>query len=476
MIYRVILILSLATFSTFLRAEGASDDAVRLLEFTPKHKTVMLGKGHLDGLKPTHKGYLVIEDDGEYINLGRGEAVKVFAGYSVWSMENPISYPLKKDQIIYLRNQTEFYGHMPKLKVSRKRVIGDRISPDTQLTKHEEQFVVNQEIEGRPAAFPEKRVLIDQEEWRYREDENGRVENIPHASKKNVKDEAFKDKFQSKRYADLVDGENEQMREDPVDMDHLHKAKKTGSEASTYTEMNESKYQRDLRAQESLKEKKRKGLGWSDEMSDEELQSFIARNGIDFEMRRRLHLMNKRYSMEATFSFGFKLNNSTQTNYAGGNSGMNSDFGLGLEYFLGSRYQLLDHFSLEADVRKGSNEVFFVNSNASLSEFTYGMSAYWYPFMMPGTVGHNLFFVGAGARRGTVQANDSIVTADYSTVVLPVFSAGVRYHFDNQFGLRLLTSMETFNLSLVSQSTGGQLPVNTSYSNLKVVGGLSYYF
>ena len=114
-------------------------------------------------------------------------------------------------------------------------------------------------------------------------------------------------------------------------------------------------------------------------------------------------------------------------------------------------------------------------ANASLNEFTYGLNTYWYPFNLPGTIFKNLFFVGLGIRQGTVAAETTLDSSSYSALVLPVISTGIRYHFDNQIGLRLLANMETFNLSQTSQ-TSGQFPASTSYTNMKVVGGFSYYF
>jgi hypothetical protein len=475
MIYRVTLLFALALSSSSIFAEGASDDAVRLLEFTPKHKTLILGKGHLDGLAPTHKGYLVMEDDGKFINLGRGEAVKVFAGYSVWSMEKPIDYRLEKNQIIYLRNQTEFYSHMPVLDVKRRKVIGERIDLDNLLSKDDDLYLENQEIDGKPEASPARRIVKDQADWNYRENEANEAEYVSHTTETNISNEEFKEKFETKRYADLVDGQNEEMTEDPVNLDKIHSPKITGSRQSTYSDINESRYQRDVRAQEALKEKRRKGLAWSDEMSDAELASFIKKNGIDYELKRRDYFMNKRHNMEFTLSLGFKLNNSTEISSPQAKNTINNDIALGLEYFLGAHSYYLDHFSVEGDLRRGSNQVYMTTANASLNEFTYGLNTYWYPFNLPGTIFKNLFFVGLGIRQGTVAAETTLDSSSYSALVLPVISTGIRYHFDNQIGLRLLANMETFNLSQTSQ-TSGQFPASTSYTNMKVVGGFSYYF
>ncbi len=214
-----------------------------------------------------------------------------------------------------------------------------------------------------------------------------------------------------------------------------------------------------------------------DEMSNEELQRFVKNNGIAFEVKRREYLMNKRFNMEFTFSFGFKINNTTQSDSIGGNKGMNRDSTFGLEYFLGSKYEKLDNFSIEIDLRKGINETYLNSKNASLSEFTYGLSSFWYPFNLPATIEKNVFFVGLGLRRGSVNAETTLENANYSIAVFPILHSGIRYNFKNQWGIRILGSLESNQLTIVDPNAqSSEFPRELIFSNFKIVGGLSYYF
>lgn len=434
----------------------------------------MINLGHLDKLAPGHKGYFLTKDKDDYINLGSGEAIKVFANYSIWSMHEPIDYDLKVNQELVFEDQTNFDSLAPQMNIKRKKLIGEL---QHKLTKRDNQFIPSQKVEQPAKGTPNTRILVDRGEWTYRDNERGEAELVAKDTIVNVDNKTFDKKFKDKRYSDLVNGVAKKQTEAPIDLDNLHKTKAVSSKESTYNQRLEDRYERERRAEETLADKNAKGMDWSQDMSDAELTNFMKKTGIDYEIKRREHFMHNRHTMEFTTSLGFKLNDSTQANSTGAQGGMNNEFAFALEYFLSSKFMQIERFTVEADIRKGKNEAFMGSTNATLSEFSYGLNAYWYPFKRPTALETNIFFLGLGARRGSVSADNTVQSLNYTALVLPVISAGVRYHFENQFGLRLITSMETFNLSTSETlESSSSLPTSTSYSNLKISGGVSYYF
>lgn len=473
-----------ALFFVVLSLSGrASDDVVRVLAKTNATNTLVVNKGLLDGLRAQNKGhFILIDKDQKQLDLGQAEAVKVFNGYSIWQLKKIPEKEILENQQLILREMGAFFNHQPELPVSRRKVIGARKNSENTLTKNSERFEKGLTLEELDQNDPVEKILVEQSEWAHRESYDGEKQAVPQEIKPNlseVTDEDFKDAYKAKRFDDLVKGEVTEQNVNPIKPEQLERTSKyIGTDESTYKALADDRYQRKVRAQAEITKQEKKGASWSDDMSDRELINFVKKNGIAHEEERRLYLMHKQYTMEATLSFGYKINDSSTTADTTTTNQMTRDFSMALEYFLGSRYQTFDHFSVEGDFRKGESIAAAGTQNARVSSTTLGATALWYPFTFPTELAKNLFFVGVGFKKGNAELATSRSSQAYSVTIFPVLTAGIRYHFEKGFGLRLMTSMESLSLtpSDPTLQTVDTLPSTVSFYDMKIIGGISYYF
>lgn len=458
----------------------ADDNVVRLLAKTNSTSTLVVNKGLLDGLRPQDRGsFIMLLKDDKELNLGSAEAVKVFNGYSVWALKNRPAVEIAENQKLILREMGAFYNHKPEPKVRRQRIIGPRRNVENSLTKNSSRFEKGLTVEESNAQEAVEKVLLDKSEWAERESYNDEKQAVPHEISPNISSEEFKQGLKEKRFDDVVQGGVTEQNTNPVQVERLFRLDKLmSSDESTYHALIDDRYQRKVRAEEAVIQQEKKGQAWSDDMSDRELINFVQKNGIAHEQERRLYLMHKQYSMEATLAMGFKINDSSTTADTTTTNELTRDFGMALEYFLGTRYQKFDHFSLEGEYRKAESIAAAGTYNARVNSTTLGASAYWYPFTFPTELAKNLFFVGLGFKKGSSQLTTARVSQAYAVTVFPVVSAGIRYHFEKGFGLRLMTSMESLSLTPKDPTlqTVDTLPSTVSFYDMKIIGGISYYF
>lgn len=473
-------------------AQGG-DDVVRVLSRTSSTNTLVVNKGLLDGVRAQSKAHFILLNENQdekdekdkipkQLDLGQAEAVKVFNGYSIWQLKQHPQVEIQENQKLILREFGTFYTRQPDLKVRRQRVMGDRRNVENSLSKKSDRFEKGLSLEEWDEADPVDKVLLEQHEWAERESYDGEKQAVPHEIKPNlseVTDEDFKDAYKGKRFGDLVKGEVKENNTNPIDRDQLYRNNKfIGTGETTYKALADDRYQRKLRADAAITQQEKKGPSWSDDMSDRELINFVKKNGVAHEEERRLYLMNKQYTMEATVSLGYKINDSTTTADTTTSSQLTRDLAVGLEYFLGTRYKKLDHFSIEGEFRRGQAIAAAGTYNATVTSTTFGANAFWYPFTYPTELEKNLVFLGLGFKKGNASLATSRSSQDYSVTVFPVFEAGIRYHFANNIGLRLMSSLESFNLTPVDSTvaTVDTLPNTVSFYDMKIIGGVSYYF
>lgn len=448
----------------------AIDDSTKILEISSTNKTLKINRGHLDNLKPGSRATLMLESNGQWINLGIGEAIKVYNGYSYWSMREPITVQIQANQPILLRESLEFWGGLKTPEISRKTIIGKRKKTEDYLTRHEDEYLVQSEVAPQKEERADKKTLLEYKNQIKRENEQNEIELVPGKTQKNVSNEKFTEKFKEKREQDFYEAELSDLEK--LDLEEIHAPKNYSGSESEKNKIIAKEQKEKIKLIVENKTKQR--ADWSDDLSDEELVNFIRRNGVDFEEKRRISLMSKKYTMELTASLGFKLNDSNDPNQGQAATTTKRDFGMGLEYYLSTHFDKLRKFSLEADYKSGNDSARVGSTNNAINSTTFGLNAFFYPFHYPALVNRNLFFIGTGYRRGSANLENSLGTSAYAVTVMPIMHVGFRYHFENQFGMRVIGSFETFNLS--NQSLNSENTNTATYQALKLGVGISYYF
>ncbi len=220
------------------------------------------------------------------------------------------------------------------------------------------------------------------------------------------------------------------------------------------------------------------GEAWSDEYSDEDLAQIIYEKGILDEQERRQLVISRRHSYELFLNTGMNFVNNETPADPSNSQQYKVSLGASLEYNLAKRYSFLESFTSEVEMRVSNDGYAIVDTNAKSFEFSFAGSLNWYPYLPPNSVEQNLFFIGVGFRYGRSKLTVENVGEEglYALSSFPSIRLGVKYNFRNKFGLRLMTSFETLNLSRIERNVVNILPENLSATDVRLTASVAYYF
>ncbi len=222
-----------------------------------------------------------------------------------------------------------------------------------------------------------------------------------------------------------------------------------------------------------------KGESWSEDFSDEELKNILGQVSILQEKDRRISVMAKPTRFAFALEYGTFMTDA-QTNkdslYR-----RESRYSTELDF---EATPLLKHPTLETITLNGTlrlnQTAFAANSvNADLNERSVTLGANWYPFYAPYTIEVPVIFLGAYFRSGLASAKfpSTNESANYTVFSLPGLRAGFKFLMRNNFGLRLLVSLETLKLERYESSKiASALPSTTNLAEAKIGFGLVYAF
>jgi len=184
----------------------------------------------------------------------------------------------------------------------------------------------------------------------------------------------------------------------------------------------------------------------------------------------------KLWELGFTYHYNFEENEETTDTV---NSSSNKfDFGLHGRIYLAQWKEWLKRFVWDINYRYAFDTADLGSQTGILKESTLGTSLEYYFFNKPTEVEKNLFFVGLGLRYGfsTIETSGGASTGDYKSLSLPYLTTGWGYTLKDHWGLRLEFVYASPDLSLDSTNSTIDLPAEVSYSELKLGGGLSYFF
>ena len=222
-----------------------------------------------------------------------------------------------------------------------------------------------------------------------------------------------------------------------------------------------------------------RGESWSEDYSDEELRQVLGQVSVLQEKDRRDWVVLKPTRYLVALDYGSYLSNS-QTDkdprYARDNRySMEGDF----EFTPILKHPDLERFTLNGTFRLNHNAFEASSLNADLDEYSVSMGANWYPHKAPYTVETPVFLIGTYLRAGYARAHAPTVAerANYTLLSFPGIRTGFKYLMRNNFGIRLLLSLETLKLDRYEVSKFNSiLPETTNLVESKLSFGLAYAF
>jgi hypothetical protein len=249
-----------------------------------------------------------------------------------------------------------------------------------------------------------------------------------------------------------------------------------GSEYNTFLRRESAKSTADAKLYRSLLEK---GERWSEDYSDEDLRNVLNQVSVLQEKDRRILVISKPTRYSFALDYGFYLTNnqtSKDTAYQRDNR-YSTEADFEATPFL--RHETLERFTINGTFRLNYTAFEANTYNAYLDEYSLSLGANWYPLNAPYVVESPIFFMGTYVRSGYGKAVAPTVNqkGNYTVQATPGFRVGFKYLMRNNFGIRLLLSMETLKIERYQFSNyNSVLPENANLAEGKMGVALAYAF
>ncbi|MGE3610194.1 MAG: hypothetical protein AB7I27_11445 [Bacteriovoracaceae bacterium] len=471
----------------------------RLLSQSSSGNTALFNVGPQDGIREGDYGVILKEirpqdsRDLRVVPVARARNIKVTQDSSIWilfKIDDP-ELLVKGDKYLVLSESTLLSGRRDP-RIGKVTVITPQdkqventlnaLSDDKdRLSKLKNNYQVIDPVHKKEERSDSDATLVDVEGWEKLHSSRHRT-----ALYKGPNQEEFRRSLRLSTFEKLVTAYVKKVNDPNFNYDNFYQnqmrsefsnefRKKTNfeTEYESFLHKQALKTSADAKLYRSLLEK---GEGWSEDFSDEELGVVLKEVSVLQEKDRRELVMArpKRYSLIG--EYGMALTDSQNSR----DTKRDSLYSVNLDFeaipFLG--HETLERFTLNTALRSNKSAFQASDKNISFDEYSAALGVNWYPLMMPSTYDAPIIFLGTYVRTGTGSAkNTSGQKANYTVLAVPGFRLGLKYFLRNNFGLRIVASMETLQLERYeSSTTDNTMPQRTTLVEGKVGFGLGYSF
>jgi hypothetical protein len=496
---KVFIILVLMQFVAF---KSFALDEARLLKQSKSGQTALFNLGIHDGVAEGDYAVIAKEirslesQDLRVVPVARAKNVKINPDSSVWILFK-IHQPellVEGDKFLILSESTLLKGRRdPRIGkmvvVARdKEETGDVLDSlgddDERLAKKKDKYKVIAPLHERELRSDNDFDLLDVEKWDKKKDVQTRT-----ALYKSPHQAEFRKELKLATFEKMVTAYLKQVNNPNFNYDAFYEQQMRASYANEFnnhssfgTEYNDyihDKKERSLSETKLQRTILEKGENWSEDFSDEELRGTLRAVSVLQEKDRRDFIIANPNRYLLSVSYGMSLTDG-QTKQ---DSTYRRDNRYAIEVnFEGTpflKHQILERFTLNASFRSNKSAFADNKTNMDLNENSISVGANWYPVYAPYTINAPVIFLGTFLRSGygTVEAPTAQEKGNYTVTSIPGFLAGMRYNFKNNFGLRIVGSIETLDLSRYeSNKTGSILPEDKKLVEGKFGAGLGYSF
>lgn len=474
----------------------------RLLGHSTSGQTVVFNLGSHDGIKDGDYAVVVkkIHDlekrDLRLVPVARARNVKINSDSSVWILYRIFDQDLlvKGDPFLVLSESHMLSGRRPPVlgrvqytttKGKTKVQVENFVSDDKdRLSKLKSKYeTITPTHESKPVAETDAE-LADLEVWKESKDVRYRSSIY-----KSTNKEEWARQLRLATFEKLVTTYLQRVNDPNFNYDSFYeKQRKTSFSNEFVVNSNlDSEYNRFLRKEsaKSTADAKlfrsilEKGGSWSEEYSDEELRTVLNEVSILQETDRRKVVISQPNRYSVAFDYGSYLTDSqtdSDSNYKR-SSRYSTEVDFEVTPFL--KHESLERFTLNSTLRLNHTAFEASSYNADLEERSITIGANWYPLYAPHTVESPVILLGTYFRTGLAEATAPTVNekGNYTLYSLPGIRAGMKYLMRNNFGIRLILSMETLKLERYEASRlSSTLPERTNLVEGKFNIGLAYAF
>jgi hypothetical protein len=486
---------------SFSQAYAIDDYIVDIRQISTSGKTIVIDSGHVSEIGANDYGVLLkkeVFDDGRTVfrPVAKLRAIKVYTNESIWVIYKTfIRKEIKAGRGLFLFSETALLRGRTELSVKRTKLVTangesqevkDFLLEGDRLRKKSAKYSVLSRTHSKKPKFDKDIELIDVEKWDKSFQDNkfyaSGLYRSPYAKEFNERRKvhtfekmvvAFLNKYNSPSY-DYDAFYAEQKRSDGLDE----------MPANTIYQTYRKSYDREIQNKAAKEEKfygniLKKGDAWSDDYSDEELSELVNNLSIVKEKHRRQKLLAFKYNYQIYSSFGLNLLNNENTNDKETTQPSKYDFELAWEGYLFKKLQELKNFTLEVSLRRAQDGYNGGSSNVTSLSYSMAFHVNWYPYYGPNIMQRNIVYVGLLARYGFARLSSEAAgeVGNYQLSSFPGLRGGVKYNFNNSFGVRVTTAFENISVDRIVRSADqGSLPDRANYYEGKIGFGLSKFY
>lgn len=477
------------------------DNIVRIEEMSSSGKTIYIDKGSTEGILENEFGILVkkilLDNDEKstiFKPVAKIRAIKAYDHYSVWLIYKtyiPNEIVKKSELFLFsesklLKGRTDLTYKRTKLitKEGRVQEVKDFLLEGDELAKKNQDYKIISKAHSKEKHFDKDIDLIDIDQWEEGTDDkyfaNG-IYRSPYAKdfSKRKRVHTFEKMVVAflNKYNDPNFNFNETYN---LGVNNKPKSIINRSIYQSYIDQYEQFVQNKIDKEEKfLMDYRKKGDAWSESYSDSELSEMLNNLSIVRERERRRTLVTSSFENVFYFSMGLNLLDNENLNDNETTESNKYDFELGYEHFPFKLSRKLKDFTFQYSFRRAQDAYFGGLLNVRQTEYSFAGHLNWYPYYKPTVINANILYFGIYTRFGLATAsNDSTdEKGNYQLFTLPGFRTGIKYNFDNSFGLRMTASYENIRTErLVRSSDSGTLPDRTFYREGKISFGISRFY
>lgn len=475
---------------------------VRLLRQSASGQTLIFNIGHLEGIKTGEFAAILkpIRDpqaaDLKMVPVGKARSIKVNYESSIWIVykvfDGELLVPGDKFELL---TESKVLSGRRDYSVSRTEVVGDKrnINKDVyealegdreRLTKLGNKYQDDRKIHGPEDRFETDFNMVDVSVW---EKERGmafksHLYRGPHR-------EQFRRMMRIETFEKLIAQYLRKVNDPKFSYNAFYEEQKKDSHTGFSREKGNfmTEYDKFLLAQSKEKHKEAevyramlaRGEAWSDDFSDEELQTMLGRVAKIEENIRREKLLERAFRHQLSLSSGLGLYNNETENDSNHSRGQAREFELGYEFFPFAKVDKWQNWTFAASARTNATSLSHDDYNIESDEYSASLGVNFYPWSPPQVVNSILPFIGTYARIGRTNLTLP-ATGDegkYSLNALPGILVGVKFQFSSGLYFRLKSHIEKQTVEVIKTDyLGSSLPDRADLVDAKLGLGIGYAF
>ncbi len=498
MTLRVIFIIGLLLISQ--PGNTIDDTSVTIKRVSKSGKTILVGRGHQDGIGDGDFGVLLKSEklpSGKDIfkPVAKLRAVKVRTGGSIWIVyKELISGEIGENKKFYLFAESKLLKGRAELKGKRTNIVveKDPVAEATDFLLEDDRLALKKE-KYKPIInnhAKEKHIgkdfdLIDIDIW---EDKLNDGKFTPKGIYRSPHIKEFAQRKRVHTFEKMVvaflDKYNDPLfdRSEFISPEEI-KNKQSLSKNSYYSAfMNKQKArlkQRELQEENLSYYLGEKGEAWSDGLSDDELAKLLVNMNVINERQRRRELLVYKYDTQLYLSFGLNVVNNENVNDPETTEQSKFDLEFGVENYSFKNFKTMQNFTWEYSGRRAVDAYFGGVLNVQSIEYSAAIGLNWYPFSLPTTIEKNIIYLSILTRYGIARLSNNTTDEEgnYQVYTIPGFRAGVKYNLRNGFGFKMALGYENIQSDRIIRSADdGTLPDTANYVDGKWSVGLTRFF